>query len=237
MTHPKNPGLCVIVLGMHRSGTSFLTGSLQNAGLELGKHSTWNRHNRRGNRENDDIVELNDKVLTANDGNWLSPPQRIKWSDEQLTEGKELIKSFIGTSLYGFKDPRTLITLTGWKKLIPNYTFVGIFRHPSAVVKSLMARGQVTESEGLQAWIHYNSLLLKQYKKHRFPLLNFDWPEDQLQQGLEKVYSHLNLEPHNSEDFYTKDLRNQSKNQEINVSLRAKLLYWQLCRHANRGLN
>ena len=40
----------VFVLGMHRSGTSWFTGALQQAGLHLGMHHTWNAHNRKGNK-------------------------------------------------------------------------------------------------------------------------------------------------------------------------------------------
>lgn len=40
-----------LVLGMHRSGTRSLAGSLQERGLRLGKVFTSNPYNRKGNRE------------------------------------------------------------------------------------------------------------------------------------------------------------------------------------------
>ena len=67
--------LCV--LGMHRSGTSCLTGSLQEAGLYLGDCHTWNPHNLKGNRENQEIVDINDRVLADNGGAWDAPPERV----------------------------------------------------------------------------------------------------------------------------------------------------------------
>jgi len=42
----------VAILGMHRSGTSCLAGSLQELGLYLGEVYDQNPHNPRGNREN-----------------------------------------------------------------------------------------------------------------------------------------------------------------------------------------
>ena len=46
---------CVIVLGMHRSGTSLLTGSLEAAGLHLGEVNNAARYNPKGNKENESI--------------------------------------------------------------------------------------------------------------------------------------------------------------------------------------
>ena len=42
------PARLIAVLGMHRSGTSYLAGSLQEAGLILGDCHTWNKHNEKG---------------------------------------------------------------------------------------------------------------------------------------------------------------------------------------------
>ena len=58
---------------MHRSGTSCLTGSLEAAGLYLGNIQTWNPFNLKGNRENQEIVDLHDLILADNGGSWDSP--------------------------------------------------------------------------------------------------------------------------------------------------------------------
>ena len=42
----------IAILGMHRSGTSCLAGSLQEAGIYLGDVVTSAAHNQKGNREN-----------------------------------------------------------------------------------------------------------------------------------------------------------------------------------------
>ena len=63
MMNSSTENLILAVLGMHRSGTSALIGSLQAAGLHLGKHNTWNAHNLKGNRENNDIVQLHEELL------------------------------------------------------------------------------------------------------------------------------------------------------------------------------
>ena len=76
LTMPK----VICILGMHRSGTSCLTGSLQEAGVDLGDCHSWNPHNRKGNRENQEIVDLNDAVLHLNDAAWDNHRSAIRWS-------------------------------------------------------------------------------------------------------------------------------------------------------------
>ena len=229
MLSTRTPRRIIIILGMHRSGTSFLTGSLQKAGLELGEFSSWNPHNQKGNRENTEIVEINDCVLESNHGDWLTPPQQCPWSEQQLERGKVLLDTYSDIDVFGFKDPRTLITLNGWLSIAPHSEFVGIFRHPSAVVKSLVKRGQVTESQGISAWISYNQALLARYKIKPFPIFCFDWPEHKLHQRLNKFITSKNLSPLNHEDkFFSKKLLHQSKTDDIQLPLKAKIIYWRL---------
>ena len=136
---------------MHRSGTSFLTGSLQQAGLELGKHSTWNPHNLKGNRENLDIVGFHDRVLAARGFAWDNPPDApIRWSDAEFAEARALIDDYREVPRWGFKDPRAILVIEGWQQLLPSLGYVGIFRHPQAVAQSLDARARLRYLGGLQ---------------------------------------------------------------------------------------
>jgi len=64
----------IAVLGMHRSGTSCLTGLLEDAGVPLGDVQKENPHNPLGNQENLRIMHLHDAVLAANGGSWDAPP-------------------------------------------------------------------------------------------------------------------------------------------------------------------
>ena len=63
----------IAVLGMHRSGTSCLTGLLEDAGVCLGNVSKQNPYNRKGNQENLQIMYLHDAVLDDNRGSWNNP--------------------------------------------------------------------------------------------------------------------------------------------------------------------
>ena len=71
---------------MHRSGTSWLAGSLQEKGLELGEVSTREQHNVKGNRESAVLMAIHDGVLADNDGSWKKPAWPNRWSAERKAE-------------------------------------------------------------------------------------------------------------------------------------------------------
>lgn len=201
----------VIILGMHRSGTSWLTGSLQQAGLYLAKHHSWNPHNRKGNRENPDVMVLHEDILAANNGAWHAPPQQVRWSDQHLNRARTLIATNTSEQRWGFKDPRTLLVLDGWVSLLDSIEYVGIFRHPVAVAKSLNARGGMPRSHAFQLWETYNSKLLSVYRQSPFPIVCFDWSEQELEKALLSVCRQLKLDPpvtlQNEHAFFDAELR------------------------------
>ena len=216
------PDRVIIILGMHRSGTSCLTGSLQQGGLELGEHSTWNLHNTKGNRENNYIMQLHEDILASNNCSWHYPKKKIAWLPEQLEQASSILKANAQQATWGFKDPRTLFTLNGWLSLGINAQYVGVFRDPTAVAASLLKRGSGTGaiqemSHALELWYQYNSQMLTAYKKQAFPILSFDWDEDTFHQALKKLHDHLQLKPlADDERFYEQTLvHNQSEAQRL----------------------
>lgn len=205
----------ICILGMHRSGTSCVTGSLQNAGLILGDCHTWNPHNKKGNRENQAFVDLNDEVLLENGGAWDTPPKQAIWSPEQLEKARLLISKNFGQGPFGFKDPRTLLVVGGWKQAFPAIEFVGVVRHPNAVARSLQQRSDMPEEKALALWYAYNSALLQEYKKRAFPILCFDEEEVEFHQKLEKVVLNLALPDVDDEQkFYDDSLKTSNNDKQ-----------------------
>jgi hypothetical protein len=140
-------------------------------------------------------------------------------------------------ALWGFKDPRTLMLLKGWKKLVPDIEFVGIYRHPMAVSQSLNKRPAMPVSieEGLAMWYDYNKALLKQYRRQPFPLLCFDWHEDKFHHQLDRLHAQLGLAPiPATERFYTRDLHKQVADTTASLPPKVRALYEQLEEIANR---
>ncbi len=198
---------------MHRSGTSCVTGSLQQAGLNLGDCHTWNPHNKKGNRENQSFVDLNDSILESNDGAWDLPPKKVLWNADQLERARELLQDNFGESPLGFKDPRTLLVVDGWKQVFPEIQFVGVVRHPYAVAQSLQKRSDMPAEKALSLWFSYNRILLGEYKKRAFPILCFDDEEAVFHTKLIRVAKTLDLTRESDEQrFYDKQLRTSNSN-------------------------
>jgi SAM-dependent methyltransferase len=183
----------ILILGMHRSGTSCLAGSLQEAGLYLGEVNTAAPHNAKGNRESRAIMELHDDLLRANGGAWDAPPEPVVWPAEYQARRDAIIATYPTDQIWGFKDPRTLLTLEGWLEALPSVRFVGTFRHPLAVAASLQARNGFAVEHSLALWEAYNRLLLDYQRRFGFPILCFDWLPEHYHQCLRKITPRLGL--------------------------------------------
>ena len=155
----------IVVLGMHRSATSLVARTL-NTEVHMGRDLLVGlKDNPLGHYENVRIVRLNDKILHESGGSWRNPPPM----DKIIEIGKkyeEDIKSIIaneisiaeskGLKSWGFKDPRTALTIEVWLKYIPNPQFVVCYRDPKEVAISLNKRNHFTFDEGLNLAVEYN---------------------------------------------------------------------------------
>ncbi|TDG13012.1 sulfotransferase family protein [Seongchinamella unica] len=219
---------------MHRSGTSCLTGSLQEAGLHMGVIHTWNPHNLKGNRENQQIVDINDRVLAFAGAAWDKPPAAdIDWPQGEMESARELFASYADLSPFGFKDPRTLLTLAGWRQLFPHLQYIGIFRHPLAVAQSLANRSGMPIDQGLELWYEYNRRLLRQYREAAFPLLSFDDEQSLFQNKLQQVLGAMGFDATRWQgEFFDENLRSAHRENEGVVPWKVRRLYRKLQRLA-----
>ena len=183
----------LIILGMHRSGTSMLAGSLRQTGLSLGNINTKATHNKKGNMEHPAIMHMQEHLLISNGGSWDNPPNEIKWEKLHLSVRDLFISSFKEEDMWGFKDPRTLLTIEGWLEVIPDAEFVGIFRNPSSVVQSLQKRNDFTIEKSLELWKIYNERLLQLHNIYNFPLIEFHQNISLLTNKLNELVQILNL--------------------------------------------
>jgi hypothetical protein len=187
----------ICVLGMHRSGTSALTGTLEAAGLHLGNVVTRGRFNRKGSREDKRVMVLNEAVLEDNGGAWHRPPDQAVWTHERRLARDRIISSFDGHEMWGFKDPRFLFTVAGWQEVLPRIEFVGTIRNPVSVVKSLLNRpnSEGSEQELYELWRRYNEKLIELWEIHRFALVDFDAGPEKYLADLDAICRMLGLEP------------------------------------------
>jgi hypothetical protein len=194
---------------MHRSGTSWLTGSLQHAGLELGEVNTVAQHNLKGNRENEFLQQLHESVLESNGGSWRKPSWPNTWSAEQSAKLAAHVAAMSRAHrLWGFKDPRALLMLDEWHRQVGDLVRIGIYRHPMSVYRSLKSRHRdFKKREAVGLWNTYNERLLDEHRRHPFPIVRFDVSPEELRAQLRQACRELDLEdPTASEAFFDSSL-------------------------------
>lgn len=157
----------VLVLGMHRSGTSAVAGVLQRVGVELG-HELMPPlpDNPKGCFEDTRIVGLHDEVLSAFDTSWDDPqflPER--WDrDPRLVPFRQRLDTmlradFIDTPLWGVTDPRLCRLVPFWtpvlRELEVNAKALIVVRDPSEVAASLHKRDRLAADHAAILWLSH----------------------------------------------------------------------------------
>ena len=144
----------VIVLGMHRSGTSALTRVINLLGAALpGNLMPSTSDNEEGYWESYDFAYLNRDLLEAAGTTWhdYSPIPDARFTSETVRAFRRqaqalLEESFHRSPLFVLKDPRLCRLVPFWRPVLQDFGaavhFVLILRHPQEVYRSLAARAE-----------------------------------------------------------------------------------------------
>ncbi len=156
----------ILIVGMHRSGTSVLARGLQALGVSIGDNLLpGNEWNPNGYFEHADIVSLNDALLGLVGKRWDSlalPP----WDEMgPLFESYKaqalalLEKDFAGQALFGIKDPRASRLLPFWQSVFERAgmrdCYVIALRTPGSVARSLSARNGFKPEKSCLLWLQH----------------------------------------------------------------------------------
>jgi len=160
-----NNNKLIVVLGMHRSGTSIITRGLQVMGVDLGDRMIPPAgDNPKGFWEDTDLNALNVKMLNAINHDWTyltlitaKDVETLRNKGYFLRAVELLCQKVDDVAVFGFKDPRVAKLLPFWKEVF-NYcklsvSYVFAIRHPLSIVKSLAKRDGFTEEQGYLLWI------------------------------------------------------------------------------------
>jgi len=157
----------LLVLGMHRSGTSLLTGLIANAGVSIGRTvMAPAEDNPRGFFENQRIVDFNERAMNALDLGWASweslPENWLSSLPASLLEeaGKILDDEFGDVGLICIKDPRICRLLPFWFQVLSSRDFeafcVLTTRSLDEVSASLQTRDGMGRAQAEALWLRYN---------------------------------------------------------------------------------
>jgi hypothetical protein len=186
----------VLILGMHRSGTSCLAGALEACGLWLGEVDRSARWNAKGNREHDPARLLNDRILEESGGSWSKPPADVDVTPAHHAAMAGIARELAQRSPAGLKDPRVLLVLDAWTEAIGAPRLVGTYRHPGAVAASLTRRNQLAQEQSHALWLRYNAALVARHRERPFPIVAFDLSEpERYCAAAARVAERLGLRP------------------------------------------
>ncbi|WP_052380193.1 MULTISPECIES: glycosyltransferase [unclassified Pseudoalteromonas] len=219
----------IVVLGMHRSGTSAITRSLQVLGVELGNDlmPAIKGNNEKGFFEDNSINALNVELLKALNSDWHYL-EKITHNDVDFfkengyfDKALNLLKNKIDSCcLFGFKDPRTSKLLLFWqevfKELSVDVDYVLIVRNPLCVAKSLLSRDGLDTEKGYLLWLaHMMPSLINTTQEQRVTV-EYNRLLESPEYEITRVAKKLKLKVNNEEldlylkSFLDKKLRNEN---------------------------
>jgi hypothetical protein len=158
-----------IVLGMHRSGTSALTGLLDRLGFYAGPEESLmgaDDHNAMGYWELGEVQAFNEELLAMLGGSWTDvleiDPRRLGKSTHAsfLCRARSLVGHLNSYGPWVIKDPRLCLLLPFWRDLLDRPVCILIHRNPLSVARSLTRRDGLPIRVGIALWEHYNRAAL-----------------------------------------------------------------------------
>ena len=159
----------ILVVGMHRSGTSALSGLLNQMGAYFGppdQQLPTKVANPRGYWERWDVVLANDALLAKNNHEWRRvaayTPACYERMDTSFIREKlsPIVADYNQHHPWFVKDPRICLTLPCWLSLLDRPVCILVARDPLQVAFSLERRKDCSTHAGLALWEAYTSAAL-----------------------------------------------------------------------------
>ena len=155
----------LLVLGMHRSGTSAIAGALRLCGAWVGEETELtgtNVENPHGFWERRDMRRICDRLLHTAGADWWKvasfDPGAIPHAilAEQRREFGKVISALDEHETWVVKEPRLCLLLPVLRDYITDPVCIYIFRNPLEVARSLQMRNGFGIAAGLALWEVYN---------------------------------------------------------------------------------
>lgn len=189
MDNMKTP--IIVVLGMHRSGTSVGMNVLSGLGVACGEELIpAGRSNLAGFWEHSEIVAIQERCLARLNRVWHGPhgtfPMPNGWlNTDAAREAEKSLTDVVARELaahpgkvWGFKDPRTIRLWLLWQRIWDTLGIVPIpvlmVRHPDAVSRSLAKHNGISPKRGQLVWLQHNIEALRHFGDQLRIVIDFD---------------------------------------------------------------
>ncbi len=220
----KQDSHALLVLGMHRSGTSLLARLLQQCGIDIGSRllggSVGNEH---GHWEDAFAVELHERLLASMGRRWDEVPVP---SADAIVSGvrdgdrdslvRYLCDDRAAHPLWAVKDPRLSLFAGLWVQAseaakMPLAALLMV-RHPLEVAQSLAVRDGIPRGQGLLLWLDYTIAALERSRDIPLRVATYDELMASPTRLLERVrslpgWSGLKIDPQAIDDVVQVDQR------------------------------
>jgi hypothetical protein len=193
-------GPWLVVVGMHRSGTSAVTGAVGALGFNavsaddrLSPHESNAEH-----WESLSILRHNDDILAHFGGTWDAPPALPEgWETERGLPDRSIASSLLaeaypsrGPSVW--KDPRACLLLPYWREVLQGpVTAVFVWRAPLAVARSLHRRNGIPVPYGVALWERYNRSAIANLAETDVYVIDYDAVIENAESVMEGIISWL----------------------------------------------
>ncbi|HEX9983925.1 MAG TPA: sulfotransferase [Thermoanaerobaculia bacterium] len=170
-TADARPPRPIVVLGMHRSGTSLVAQLVATLGVYAGSPDDLpppDMFNPTGFWEHKDVVQLDDEILSSLGASWIDAHAAdvSRLPHEQRAgyvrrAGEIVTRSLHGHGPFVVKDPRMSLLFPLWREALGEPVCVLAWRDPMAVARSLETRDGLPLMASLAAWEQSTRTLLR----------------------------------------------------------------------------
>lgn len=160
----NSPEHSVVVLGMHRSGTSVVTRVINLLGLPICRDDDLQTgpDNPTGHWESASLINFNDRILKMFGGTVEAPSlMSFGWEESEQAkalhdEASKVFKSAFPTDVWVWKDPRTCLTLPFWRDVWTSMPVaVLVYREPLEIFISMHKRNGISKAHCIALWERY----------------------------------------------------------------------------------
>lgn len=196
----------VVVLGMHRSGTSAITRGLKVLGVDLGDDllPAESGNNEKGFFEDATITAYNEELLAALGHAWDSlVPISAEELESSITHThkvratEHLRGKIADIKCFGVKDPRMARLLPFWQEIFVelglSVSYVVAFRNPKNVAHSLVKRNEFEVEKGYFLWLEHMLFSLKYSQGASRIFVNYELMLKEPERQLRRISKSLGL--------------------------------------------
>lgn len=191
----------IVILGMHRSGTSMMGAILEKLGVNMGEEKLGaSSSNPLGHFEDVNFVNINNRILEDAGGSWDKPPEEESISNLEIKYREDikriLDEKYKAYDIWGWKDPRTSLTIKLYHPFLENVKYIYCLRDENEVANSLSKRDKMPIEDGINLKKIYDKRIeefLKNIDKNSYKTFYYEDIVKNPEKNIEDLINFLGL--------------------------------------------